>query len=85
MFERTYQHLAQTATLATSVQDALIKSKKMHVKLEYVSQSHFAVLARQLHLMSDEKAGVPRTAYKGIVETRPHGTDKLLFLVPRNM
>jgi hypothetical protein len=50
--------------------------------LQYTSQQHFAVLAKSLHLMPDEKAGVPRTAYKGIVETRPNG-EHFLFLVPK--
>jgi len=31
--------------------------------------------------MDDEKAMVPRTAYKGVVETRPHG-NHILFLTP---
>ena len=31
--------------------------------------------------MSDEKAGIPRTAYRGVVEIRPHG-DFFLFLTP---
>ncbi|KAL7558425.1 hypothetical protein ACA910_015767 [Epithemia clementina (nom. ined.)] len=39
-------------------------------RLEYHNQNpEFVRLARQLGLFTDEKAGVPRTAYKGVVET----------------
>ena len=33
----------------------------------------FMTLARQLGLMADVKAGVPRTAYEGVVTFRYHG------------
>uniref|UniRef100_A0A7S1UY43 alpha-1,3-mannosyl-glycoprotein 2-beta-N-acetylglucosaminyltransferase n=1 Tax=Grammatophora oceanica TaxID=210454 RepID=A0A7S1UY43_9STRA len=56
-------------------------AKEGNVRIEYTSQHQFARFARSLHLMDDEKAGIPRTAYKGIVETRPHG-NHFLFLTP---
>ena len=83
-YDAQYQRLAQSARSSSSIQDALQQVKDVNVKMEYSSLKEFARLAKQLHLMTDEKAGVPRTAYKGIVETRPHG-DKILFLVPRNV
>lgn len=35
----------------------------------------------KLHIMQDEKAGVYRTAYMGVVAVRHHGTQ--LYIVPR--
>lgn len=80
-YEINYMKMVENASLASSIKKALQQVKSRNVKLEYSSQAHFSVLAKQLHLMEDEKAGVPRTAYKGIVETRPSG-NHFLFLVP---
>jgi alpha-1,3-mannosyl-glycoprotein beta-1,2-N-acetylglucosaminyltransferase len=40
------------------------------LRLEYNNLQEFAKFAKSLGLSTDEKAGVPRTAYKGVVETR---------------
>ena len=54
---------------------------KMHhaqdVVVEYGSEREFESLAAQLWIMKDSKAGVPRTAYMGVVslwvgETKVH-------------
>lgn len=42
----------------------------------------FTKLANALHIMSDEKAGVYRTAYMGVVAVQTKGTQ--LYLVPRS-
>jgi alpha-1,3-mannosyl-glycoprotein beta-1,2-N-acetylglucosaminyltransferase len=81
-FDASYRKLVDEATLATDLDGALKKVKESNTRLEYGSFPEFQRLARKLKLMDDEKAGVPRTAYKGIVETRPHD-NFLLFLVPR--
>ena len=81
-YEKDYIDKVKSAHLSPSIQEALQQVAIENVKLEYKNLKQFATLAKQLHLMEDEKAGVARTAYKGIVETRPLG-DKLLFLVPR--
>lgn len=39
-------------------------------RIEYRSQREFTSIARRLGIMGDEKAGVPRTAYGGVVEAR---------------
>lgn len=39
------------------------------------------LLAQQFGFMADVKAGVPRTAYKGVVTVRYHGCR--VFLVPQ--
>ena len=41
----------------------------------------FLRIAMQLHIMQDEKAGVYRTAYMGVVSVRHKGTQ--LYIVPR--
>ena len=53
-----------------------------NINIPYHSWPGFQRYARALGLMDDEKAGIPWTAYEGIVETRPLGDDQLLFLVP---
>ena len=80
-YKQHYLQLVKKAVSANDLQQALQQVKKHNTRLKYTSLEHFAVLAKQLHLMPDEKAGVPRTAFKGIVETRPHGK-YFLFLVP---
>ena len=83
-FDVYYWNLIQSAQLVTTVEDAEVQIWKSHVRIEYSNLSQFQNLVRQWNptLMEDEKAGVPRTAYKGVVETRPHGGAYLLFFTP---
>jgi hypothetical protein len=60
---------------------ALEISKTRDVRLEYKSFPEFQRIAAKFNIMSDEKAGIPRTAYRGVIELRPHG-DFLLFITP---
>mmetsp|Transcript_49232 Transcript_49232/g.120016 ORF Transcript_49232/g.120016 Transcript_49232/m.120016 type:complete len:309 (+) Transcript_49232:152-1078(+) len=46
-------------------------------KLTYTSHPSFMVMADQLGIMSDEKAGVPRTGYLGVVTLRGKGGSQL--------
>ncbi|GAX13576.1 alpha-1,3-mannosyl-glycoprotein beta-1,2-N-acetylglucosaminyltransferase [Fistulifera solaris] len=80
-YNANYAALVQAAHLETSIDKALQIVKQRDTRIEYQSFKEFQRLARALKLMDDEKAMIPRTAYKGIVETRPHG-DHLLFLTP---
>ena len=50
-------------------------------RLEYDGFTNFRQLADKLGIMDDEKAMVPRTAYRGIVEARVGKS--LLFLTPK--
>jgi alpha-1,3-mannosyl-glycoprotein beta-1,2-N-acetylglucosaminyltransferase len=81
-YKQDYMKLVKNAVPSPGIREALQQVKSTNTRLQYTSQQHFAVLAKSLHLMPDEKAGVPRTAYKGIVETRPNG-EHFLFLVPK--
>jgi alpha-1,3-mannosyl-glycoprotein beta-1,2-N-acetylglucosaminyltransferase len=80
-FDRYYWKTIQSAKPVYSLTEALELCKTHHVVLEYQNLEAFRGLASQLELMTDEKAGILRSSYKGVVETRPYG-DKLLFLTP---
>jgi alpha-1,3-mannosyl-glycoprotein beta-1,2-N-acetylglucosaminyltransferase len=80
-YNAKYAALLQAAKLETSTDNALQVVMQRDARIEYQSFKEFQRLARALKLMDDEKAGIPRTAYKGIVETRPHG-NHILFLTP---
>ena len=80
-YDRDYWRLLQACRVAQSLPSALEHVKLGDTRLEYHSLNQFTSLATQLGLMSDEKAGVPRTAYKGVVEARIDGKH-ILFLTP---
>ena len=73
--------MISTAQLAKDLKTALKSCKSRDTRLEYTLFAQFKVFAQSLHIMNDEKAGIPRTAYRGVVETRPYG-DFILFLTP---
>eukprot|EP00526_Cylindrotheca_closterium_P010215 CAMPEP_0113646964 /NCGR_PEP_ID=MMETSP0017_2-20120614/24838_1 /TAXON_ID=2856 /ORGANISM="Cylindrotheca closterium" /LENGTH=381 /DNA_ID=CAMNT_0000558949 /DNA_START=136 /DNA_END=1281 /DNA_ORIENTATION=+ /assembly_acc=CAM_ASM_000147 len=81
-YERLYSSLLDHSVHALSIKEArrALKSNE-NVVLEYTDFDEFKVLARKLDIMDDEKATIPRTAYKGIVEVRPF-EGSLLFLRP---
>jgi alpha-1,3-mannosyl-glycoprotein beta-1,2-N-acetylglucosaminyltransferase len=80
-YDREYWSILQSARRVETVEDAVERTKEGDVRLEYTSFREFQILAKKLSLMDDEKAGIPRTAYKGVIETRPFG-DHLLLLTP---
>ena len=83
IYKENYLALVANSQQATSLKDAIELVKDGNVKLDYEDYNDFKSIAKELRIMDDEKAMVPRTAYHGIVETRPHG-DYLLFLTPKN-
>ena len=60
---------------------AQIRSSKEDVRLEYDNLKAFKRIAKQLGIMDDEKAGVPRTAYMGVVTINYNG--HLAHIAPR--
>jgi hypothetical protein len=84
-YDREYWSMLQSARRVESVEDARVRVTEGHVRLEYTSYLQFRKLARKLQLMEDRgqnnDGGIPRTAYNGVVETRPFG-DHILFLTP---
>lgn len=83
-FQNYYWKLVNAADLATNMEHALESVEETDARLEYQDYEDFQKLIKQLKqpLMDDEKAGILRTAYKGIVETRPLGKH-ILFFTPR--
>jgi alpha-1,3-mannosyl-glycoprotein beta-1,2-N-acetylglucosaminyltransferase len=80
-FDEQYGKLIAESTKVKTVQDAQTQVETQNTRLEYTSFIHFQTIAAELDIMDDEKASIPRTAYKGVVEIRPFG-DHLLFLTP---
>lgn len=82
VFDRNYAQMVAKARLVGSPQEALEQVKLGEdVRVEYSGIPGFARVSRRFNLMTDEKAGIFRTAYKGIVETRPFGQN-FVFLTP---
>ena len=84
LYENQYTKQVMSSKLVHSINE--VKEAKharsgSNVRLEYKDFSHFSELAAHLKIMKDEKAMVPRTAYRGIVEVRLGST--LLFLTPK--
>jgi len=55
--------------------------KTRDVRVIYTGKKHFEQLAKQLQIMSDFKAGVPRCGYYGVVQTQI-GDNIRVFLTP---
>jgi alpha-1,3-mannosyl-glycoprotein beta-1,2-N-acetylglucosaminyltransferase len=85
LYEEQYLAMVNESRLASTLEEAqgLLQKGSSNVRLEYIDYKGFKALAKRLRIMDDEKAMVPRTAYKGIVEVRPHG-DGILFLTPQS-
>ena len=80
-FDETYFSMVESALKVNNFREAGERIKDGNVRIEYQGIKHFSTLAQQLGLMKDEKAGIPRTAYKGVVETRLDGKH-FLFMTP---
>jgi alpha-1,3-mannosyl-glycoprotein beta-1,2-N-acetylglucosaminyltransferase len=80
-FDEMYWTLVESATTITDLTEAQEQIKNGNIRLEYNGIKHYASISGKIGLMTDEKAGVPRTAYKGVVETRLDG-EHFLFLTP---
>ena len=83
-YDGQYWSLIEGALLLHDVTEVYDQVQDRDVRWEYNSMAEFQSIVHQLKipLMDDEKAGIYRTAYKGIVETRPLGTDHFLFITP---
>jgi alpha-1,3-mannosyl-glycoprotein beta-1,2-N-acetylglucosaminyltransferase len=84
-YKRQYGQLLKDSKSVLTLQEALKAIKMENVRLAYKNFKEFAFLAKQVKIMDDEKAMIPRTAYMGVVETRPVDNNDghhLLFLTP---
>ena len=81
-FAETYWNRVSNAKLVSTEADAKYYIAHSDVRLVYDSQYQFESLAMNFNIMTDEKAGISRTAYEGIVEIRYGNGDYILFLTP---
>lgn len=82
-FNRIYSSLLENAVHVLSIKEARrVLKTNQNVVLDYSDIDEFKFLASKLDIMDDEKAMVPRTAYKGVVEVRPF-EGSILFLRPK--
>jgi len=80
-FNANYLKVIRGCKKAGTIQEALEVARSEDVRIEYETWGQFQQYTRRLELMDDEKAGIPRTGYKGVVETRPYG-QYTLFVAP---
>ena len=80
-YNSDYLRRIKDAKLVSSFEAVNQANLEGDVRIEYNSWKHFQQLARKLKLMDDEKAGIPRTGYKGVVETFLDG-EHAVFLTP---
>jgi alpha-1,3-mannosyl-glycoprotein beta-1,2-N-acetylglucosaminyltransferase len=86
-YDVQYINQIESSIVASNLMEAkhLLRTGNDNVVLQYLDFEDFQQIAEKIQIMDDEKAMVPRTAYKGIIETRPFGsTNNLLFLKPVN-
>ena len=81
-FADSYWNRVSRAKHVKHVDDAKRYVADGDVRLVYSHFDHFGKLASHFDIMQDEKAGVPRTGYEGIVEVRYGRGDFFIFLTP---
>lgn len=81
-YDKWYTQLVEKTQTVDTMKEAksMLKSKQ-DVVIKYQDLYDFQQIAWKIDIMDDEKANVPRTAYKGIVEVRPFD-GALFFLKP---
>jgi len=81
VYKKQYTELVMNSKLVNTLDEAEQMSNTGNVRIEYDNFAHFHELAKEIGIMDGEKAMVPRTAYRGIVEKRQGNS--LLFLTPK--
>ncbi|KAL6729281.1 hypothetical protein Aduo_000353 [Ancylostoma duodenale] len=84
-YDRQFNRLVYEKSQLVNIDDAVASLLEMNydskgLRVEYTGNIDFIVKADKLLVMHDFKAGVPRTAYKGVVTSFINGTR--VFLVP---
>ena len=82
VFADEYWKRVSSAKLVESVVEAKSRVAHSDVRLLYSDFEQFKQMAEQFDIMQDEKAGVPRTGYEGIVEIRYGRGRFFIFLSP---
>lgn len=78
-FDTEFFQKVQSSKLITDYKQAK-QYTNQDLKILYKNFDQFQKIARGIGIMSDEKSGIPRTGYHGIVTIRLHSN--LLFIVP---
>lgn len=79
-FRKVYEDSPLVSIEAALVFSMQKKNIGRSIRVEYTGNTDFILKADKLHIMHDFKAGVPRTAYQGIVSCFMNGVR--IFLVP---
>lgn len=82
-YELVFQRWIQEATVVHSLEAAKSKAAEGgsgDLRVNYENENDLVRMCKRLGLMDDLKAGVPRTAYHGVVMIRING--RRLFLAP---
>jgi len=87
VYDESYYKVFANATLVPRLDGnnegmIMSKVKSGNLRMEYYALDQFVQIAKMLGIMADEKDGVLRTAYKGIVEVRPNVGTYRLFIGP---
>lgn len=75
------QSVSKVLRLPTKSSDTPLQITE--VAIEYNGIKEFQRFAKQLGIMDDEKSGVPRTGYRGVVEF--WRDDLKVYVVPANL
>mmetsp|Transcript_4732 Transcript_4732/g.6231 ORF Transcript_4732/g.6231 Transcript_4732/m.6231 type:complete len:123 (-) Transcript_4732:541-909(-) len=83
-FRRNYWEIITAAKVAKDTKNAMNLIGSSNVILTYNDLKDFVWKAKYFGIMHDERAGVPRTAYKGVVEVKVKGKNSLFLAPPRD-
>ncbi len=81
-YANDYWNRVSQAKLVEHIEEAKRNVAHGDVRLMYTNLKQFKKLANKLGIMEDEKAGVPRTGYEGIVELRYGRGNYFIYLTP---
>ncbi|KAL3781481.1 hypothetical protein HJC23_009150 [Cyclotella cryptica] len=81
-FAQMYWDRVSRAVIVQTDIDAKKLVAHKDVRVQYSDWKQFKSLAASFGIMQDEKAGVPRTAYEGIVEIRYGAGNFFIYLTP---
>ena len=82
VYDDRYWKRVSRARLVETIVEAKSRVAHSDVRLMYSDYDQFRMTAESFDIMTDEKAGVPRTAYEGIVEIRYGRGKYFIFLTP---
>lgn len=79
--DRYWSRVSKAEPVQTDVDAKKLVAHK-DVRVQYSDWKQLRALAKSLGIMEDEKAGIPRTAYEGIIEVRYGAGEHFIYLTP---